>query len=284
MKKFVKSLMVTAFAASLLVTGAVGVNAAEATAAVAKNQNPVAELAKKKFESRLDEIKARGYILVGTTGDYKPFTYLNPETNEFEGYDIDAMKMFAESLGVEARFVQTSWPTLMSDLLDNKFDIAVGGVTRNTARAQQAYLSDGYLLFGKVPLIRAEDKDKYYTIEDLNKPEVRVGVNPGGTNQVFVDTYLTKANVTVVENNLDIPGMVADGIFDVMITDTLEAIVYANADPRLYAQRVDDPFTRNEKAYMIPRGDFIFASYLETWKDEMELQGKFDELYKKWVK
>jgi cyclohexadienyl dehydratase len=34
---------------------------------------------------------------------------------------------------------------------------------------------------------------------------------------------------------------------------------------------------------MIPRGDFIYASYLEMWMDEMKLQGKFDALYKKWI-
>ncbi|WP_400162163.1 transporter substrate-binding domain-containing protein [Brevibacillus sp. TJ4] len=283
MKKITTSILASTFAATMLITGAVGASAAT----VAPQQQYAAvdtAKANKKFESRLDEIKARGYILVGTPGDYKPFTYLNPETNEFEGYDIDAMKAFAESLGVEARFVQTSWPTLMSDLLADKFDIAVGGVTRNTDRQQKAYVSDGYLLFGKVPLIRAEDKDKFYSVEDINKPEVRIGVNPGGTNQVFVDTYLTEANVTVVENNLDIPGLVADGTYDVMITDTIEAIVYANADDRLFAQRVDDPFTKSEKGYMIHRGDFIFSSYLELWMDEMELQGKFDELYEKWVK
>ena len=29
-------------------------------------------------KSRLDVILDRGYVLVGTTGDYKPFSYLNP--------------------------------------------------------------------------------------------------------------------------------------------------------------------------------------------------------------
>lgn len=284
MKKWTKSILTSVFATSMILTAVTGASAAPAAPQQSYAAVDVMKKPGGKFESRLDEIIARGYIVVGTPGDYKPFTYLNPETNEFEGYDIDAMKEFAASMGVEARFVQTSWPTLMSDLLANKFDIAVGGVTRNTARQLKADMSDGYILFGKVPLIRAEDKDKYKTVEDLNKPEVRVGVNPGGTNQIFVNTYLTEANVTIEQNNLDIPGLVANGTYDVMITDTLEAIVYANADSRLYAARVDDPFTKEQKAYMIQRGDFIFSSYLDLWMEEMKLKGKFDELYKKWVK
>ncbi|GAA4719415.1 transporter substrate-binding domain-containing protein [Brevibacillus fulvus] len=238
---------------------------------------------KKAETSQLDEIIKRGYIRVGMTGDYKPFSYLNPETNEYEGFDVDAAKELAKDLGVEVRFVQTTWSDMMNDLLADKFDIAAGGVTRNTARQKTAYVSQGYITFGKAPLVRAEDKDKYLTIEDINKPSVRVGVNPGGTNEVFVRQYLPNANVTVVDNNLDIPHLVADGTYDVMITDTVEAMTYAKADPRLYAALTDKPFTKSEKGYMIPRGDFVYASYLEMWMDEMKLQGKFDELYKKWM-
>ncbi|KZE49319.1 cyclohexadienyl dehydratase [Brevibacillus parabrevis] len=285
MNKWTKRMMASTLAATLLMTGT---GAFAATAGAPNGQAVAVEAAKKqdnkKFESRLDEIIARGYIVVGTPGDYKPFTYLNPKTNEFEGYDIDAMKEFAKSLGVEARFVQTSWPTMMDDLLANKFDIAVGGVTRNTDRQKKAHMGDPYIEFGKAPLIRAQDKDKYKSLADINKKEVRIGVNPGGTNEKFVRDYLKNATVTVVQNNLDIPGLVANGTYDVMITDTIEAMVYSKADSRLYAALTDKPFTRSEKAYMIPRGDFIFASYLDVWMDEMKLQGKFDELFHKWVK
>lgn len=197
--------------------------------------------------------------------------------------EIIAAKELGKDLGVEVQFVSTTWPDMLKDLQADKFDIAVGGVTRNTARQKNAYVSQGYISFGKVPLIRAEDKDKYLTIEDINKPSVRIGVNPGGTNESFVRQYLSNANVTVVQNNLDIPGLVADGTYDVMITDTVEAMLYARKDERLYAALTDKPFTNSEKGYMIPRGDFIYASYLEMWMDEMKLQGKFDALYKKWI-
>lgn len=284
MKKYQKLLMAGAMAVSLLGTSFTA--AASANVIENKAEQTVKQEVQKndKYESRLDAIIERGYILIGTPGDYKPFTYLNPKTGQYEGYDIDAMKEFAKSLGVEARFVQTSWSTLMDDLLANKFDIAVGGVTRNTDRQKKAYLSQGYIQFGKAPLIRAENKDKYKTIEDINKPDVRIGVNPGGTNEKFVREHLKNANVTVVQNNLDIPGLVANDTYDVMITDTLEALIYAKADSRLYAALADNPFTKSEKGYMIPRGDFIFASYLNLWMDEMKLQGKFDELYNKWIK
>lgn len=284
LKNWKKVLIAGVMTVSLVGTGYVGhdlIAAQHVSAASAASNAPGQE--KKAAASQLDAIIERGYIRVGMTGDYKPFTYLNPKTNEFEGYDVDAAKELAKDLGVEVRFVKTTWSDMMKDLQADKFDIAVGGVTRNTARQKTAYVSQGYVTFGKAPLIRAEDKDKYKTLEDINKPSVRIGVNPGGTNEIFVRQHLTKANVTVVENNLDIPHLVADGTYDVMITDTVEAMTYAKADSRLYAALTDKPFTKSEKGYMIPRGDFVYASYLEMWMDEMKLQGKFDSLYKKWM-
>jgi len=48
-----------------------------------------------KEVSRLDTVLEREVLRVGTTGDYKPFTYLNKETGAFEGIDIDMAKSLA---------------------------------------------------------------------------------------------------------------------------------------------------------------------------------------------
>ena len=37
----------------------------------------------------LREIKERGVLRVGTAGDYQPMSYLDPETNEYVGFDAE---------------------------------------------------------------------------------------------------------------------------------------------------------------------------------------------------
>lgn len=232
-------------------------------------------------ESRLDNIVARGYILVGTTGDYKPFSFYDNKVNDYVGYDIDAARMLGEALGVEVVFVPTTWPTLMKDLLDDKFDIAMSGITRTYARQKVAHLSHGYFPFGKSPLIRAADKAKYTSLEAIDQPGVKIGVNPGGTNERFVRANITKATVTVHPKNAEIPGLVANGTFDVMITDSPEAIRYAKDDRRLYAALLDNTFTKNQFGILMQRGDQVFANFIDMWMEEMTLQGQFDKLYNK---
>jgi cyclohexadienyl dehydratase len=184
---------------------------------------------------------------------------------------------------VEVKFVKTSWPTLMEDLLADKFDIAMGGITRNVQRQKTADLTQGYMDFGKSPLIRAEDKDKYQTLDDIDQPHVKIAVNPGGTNQKFVDANIKNAQVTVIENNLDIMELIANGSYDVMITDNIEALLYAGKDERLYAALTDKTFTIDSKGYLMHRGDPIFSNWVNLWMDEMKLKGEFDTLNKKWI-
>lgn len=241
------------------------------------------ELETNRLESRLYTILERGYIRVGTTGDYKPFTYLNPDTNEYEGYDIEAAKLLAKELGVEVQFVPTTWPTLMEDLLADKFDIAMGGITRRMSRQIDAQFSHGYIPFGKSPLIRQEDKERFKSLADIDQPDVRIGVNPGGTNQQFVNANITQAQVIVVENNLEIPGKVALGEVDVMITDSIEAIHYAKHDDRLYAALTDNPWDLSQFGYLIQHGDPIFLQAINFWMEEMELKGLFAELRETWI-
>ncbi len=235
-------------------------------------------------ESRLDTVLKRGYILVGTTGDYKPFSFYDKAVNDYVGYDIDAARMLGEALGVKVVFVRTTWPTLMQDLLDDKFDIAMSGITRTFARQKQAHFSHGYFPFGKSPLIRTEDKDKYTSLAAIDQPGVKIGVNPGGTNEKFVKANITKATIIVHPKNAEIPGMVAAGKVDVMITDSPEAIRYAKDDSRLYAALLDNTFTKNQFGIMMQRNDPVFANFINIWMEEMKLQGQFDKLYDKWMK
>lgn len=233
--------------------------------------------------SRLSEIIEEGVIRVGTTGDYKPFTYLNPDTGEFEGSDIDAAKLLAEELGVEVEFVETSWPTLMDDLLAGKFDIGMGGITRTLEREKTAHMSKPYLDFGKAAIIRKEDKDKFTSVEAMNQSDVKVGVNPGGTNEEYVREHLTETDVTVVENNLEIPGMVADGEFDLMISESLEAILFEKEDDRLYAAFIDDTLTKSQMGYIMRQGETELHNWVNLWIDEMMLNETFEELIEKWM-
>ena len=103
-------------------------------------------------------IEARGVLLVGSTGDYRPLTWRDPETGRWEGFGIEVAERIAARLGVRAEFVQTSWPTLAADVQADPpvFDLAIGGITVTGARREAMAMSRGYLANGKTILCRAD--------------------------------------------------------------------------------------------------------------------------------
>ena len=103
-------------------------------------------------DGSVQEITGWGVLRVGTTGDYMPMSFLDPETNNYVGFDVELAEDLAAYLGVEIEYIPTSWPTLMEDTLAGKFDLAVCGITITDARKEQALMSDGYLENGKTIL------------------------------------------------------------------------------------------------------------------------------------
>ena len=219
---------------------------------------------------RLEDIQKQGYITIGTTGDYKPFSFYNGKI--FSGYDIDVAKYFATEIGVEVKFVQTTWKGLLEGLEDDKYDIAMGGITRRISRQMTAEQSQGYMTFGKYFLVAQGREVSFDTLEKVNRPEVRVGVNIGGTNEKFADKFLSKATIVRFENNLDVPNAVATGKVDVMVTETPEALYYQVINKKLDPVREDNPFTKSQFGYLIPEGEQRLLNTINFLMDEMKLK------------
>lgn len=231
----------------------------------------------------LHAVLARGVLRVGTTGDYCPMSYLNPETHAYEGFDAALAEDLAASLGVRLEYVPTTWPTLMRDTLDRKFDLAICGITVTQARKEQALMSEGYLGNGKTVLCRAEDAGKYTSLEAVNRPDVRVMENPGGLNEKFARANLPNARLTIHPVNEEIPGLVAEGKADVMITEILEAAYYCGKDPRLAAPLLDRPFARGQLGALLPPGNEALLEYVNAFLEKERRSGRLDELSGKYI-
>lgn len=234
----------------------------------------------------LEEIAARGTIRIGTTGDYRPMSYLNAETGEYEGIDAELSQLIADSLGVAIEYVPTTWSTLTKDTLDGKFDIALCGISRNYNRAKIMAMSDGYGvgIFGKTILCRKADVKKFKNLADINKPTVRVMINPGGTNEKFAYANLKDAKIIVHNDNADIPNQISIGNADIMITETVEALSYIRSDKNLAAPLINEPFTRHSCGILMQKGDQEFLNYINFVLAELRMDGTLDKLENKYLR
>jgi cyclohexadienyl dehydratase len=229
----------------------------------------------------LPEILQRGSIRVCSTGDYRPFTYRDPQGN-WSGLDIEMARDMAARLGVRLDLVPTTWANLINDL-DNKCDAAMGGFSITLNRAKQASYSAPYLRDGKAAIVRCADASKFQTLGDIDRPGVRVVVNPGGTNADFDTDHLHNAQIVTYPDNNTIFEQLTSNSADVMITDTSEIRWEANQDPQLCGQSLDHPFTFEQKGYLVPRPATDLQQWINQWLNITQNDGTYAALSRKYL-
>jgi cyclohexadienyl dehydratase len=232
-------------------------------------------------QSRLDEITGRGVLRVGMTGDYRPFS-VKDASGQFTGLDVDMAQSLAASLGVKLEIVPTTWAGLIGDIQAGKFDVGMGGISITLPRQRAAFFSTAVMRVGKTPIVRCADKDRFVTLTEIDKPDVKVIVNPGGTNERFDKEHLRQAQIVAFPDNTRIFDELLAGHADVMITDAVETKLQQKLHPGLCAIHPDQPFDFGELGYLLPR-DIVLKDYADQWLHISVENGTWGQLMAKYL-
>ena len=232
--------------------------------------------------SRLDQILSRGTLRVGLTGDYRPFSALDKTTASYTGLDVDMATALAAALGVKLEIVATKWADLINDVNADKFDVGMGGISVNLNRQKLALFSIPLMRTGKTPIARCTDRGKYQTLASIDRPNVKVIANPGGTNEAFDHANLSKAQIVMFPDNTRIFEEIIARRADVMITDAVEARLQQKLHKELCAIHPDQPFDFGELAYLLPR-DFVWKAYVDQFVHLAQASGAYARLTAKWL-
>jgi cyclohexadienyl dehydratase len=227
----------------------------------------------------LQRIAATGLLRVGTTGDYAPFSL--DANGALSGSDIQLAQELAGQLHARAVFIHTSWSSMLDDLGHGAFDLTMGGVSITPAREVQGSFSVPYSSGGKTILARCADARKFRTLAAVDRPKVRVVVNPGGTNEQYVRTHVHQAQIVAHPDNQTIFDELSAGRADVMITDDVEAELQAHHHPDL-CRSLSGTLTLSDKAILMPR-DPELVKAVNDWLNPAIAAGEPARLLKEYL-
>lgn len=210
----------------------------------------------------LDRVRATHLLRVATTGDYAPFSL--DANGHLSGADIELARDLAAHLGAEPVFLRTRWPGLASDLRDGRFDVALSGIGYTEERAALGLYSAAYHEGGKTLIARCADREQFDTPAELDRPNVRVIVNPGGTNERYVREHVHQAQIVVHPDNRGVFAEIAAGRADVMVTDDVEAELQARRRPGELCRTYPGTLTRGEKRILMAP-DPALQAVVDEW-------------------
>ncbi|MFZ9449722.1 MAG: transporter substrate-binding domain-containing protein [Alphaproteobacteria bacterium] len=259
-----------------------GAGLAAGSALVAAQSPQALAQAPAAIRSRLQTIQQNGTLRCGTTGDFNPMSFRDPATRELRGHQIDCANKLAADLGVKVEFVPTTWPTLISGLTANQYDIVTTGTSMSVARMKASGFTIPWGRNAFLPLARKDAAAKFKTWDDVNSPNTTVGFNLGTTMEQFVTSELPKAKVRRVESPVrDFQELLA-GRVDLTITSLVEGSQLVVEHPNLTMVLQDTPKNSIPLCFMSAIDDLVWLNFLNNWVILRQASGFFDELNDKY--
>lgn len=115
-----------------------------------------------------ETIVERGYIIVGTSPDWPPFEYLDPETGELTGYEVELMEMIADELGIDVEWKTMDFATIIVAVQNREIDLGVSGFSITPERLEVIQYTI-YHTVTEVQLIMLKDRAEELGIEKLEE-------------------------------------------------------------------------------------------------------------------
>ncbi len=209
----------------------------------------------------LDRARGVGVLRIGTPADYAPFSALSD--GRIDGSDVALALRLSTALGLRPVFLHTSWSSLLRDLADDRFDIAIGGISVSDARRAVAAFSLPVARSGKTAVGRCTDGARLASLNAIDRAEVQIVENPGGTNEGFARRTVHAASVHIHPDNRTIFDELLAGRADVMFTDETE-VTLAIRHHRELCRLLAEAYEITDKAFLLPR-EPAWAAAIDGW-------------------
>lgn len=235
---------------------------------------------KKQEQNAIEKIIDRGYLIVGVKTDSYPFGFINKETGENDGFDIDIAKYIAaELLGSERKiqYISVTPATRIEAITSGEVDMVIATMSITPQRAYLIDFSKPYYAAGQTALVRKNSK--IYTFSDLKHKTTIVLL--GSNAERNIRNIIPTARIIGYKNYDDAFNALLNNKGDALSTDDtiLSGLIHNNPNYRILKNRISkELYAIGIKQY----DDKKLKNYVDTTITRMINDGKIKELEIKW--
>ncbi|WP_248925728.1 transporter substrate-binding domain-containing protein [Paenibacillus hamazuiensis] len=186
-----------------------------------------------KKETKLDEIKKKGKIVVGTSADYPPYEFHKEidKKDGIVGFDIEIAKALAKDLGVQLEIKDMKFDGLLAALDAGNVDFVMSGMTPTEERQKNVDFTKIYYTAVQSVVVRSEDKDKIKSIDDLKGK--KVGAQKGATQEKIVKEQMPASELKALGKISDLMLELKNKKIDALVVEVPVATAYLSKNQDL---------------------------------------------------
>ena len=227
--------------------------------------------------------KDSNVIVVGCDAAFPPFEYLDEETGELTGFDLDLMRAIGAELGMKVEIKNVSWDGIIPGLLTGNYDVIASGMTITEERKQVVNFSDPYINAGLVIITRAND-NSIKGPEDLAGKRVAVQINATGdlaATAMKEEKGIKIAEIKRFTHATDPFLELKNGNVEAVVMDLPVAGAQMKANPGIY-KIVGEPFTSEEYGFALRKSDTELLAKINQALATLKANGTYDQIYQKY--
>jgi len=231
-------------------------------------------------DSRLDKIIAQNNLKVCVWPEYFGISYLDPRTQTLIGIDSDLAQELAKDLKVNLEFVKSSFPTFISDITENKCDIAMFAIGNTKERSEQVRFTSPHLE-SDIYAVTTKNNRKIKKWDDIDKKGIIVAVAKGTYHEPVMKEKLKNAQLLVVDSMHAREQEVQSGRADVFMADyPFAKRMLAKTD---WAKLIlpTSTYHLTPYAWTIAYGDDKFYNRIEKFISDIKTDGRLLNLAQK---
>lgn len=215
-------------------------------------------------------------IQIATDATWPPFEYVNTDTNEIVGFDIDLMTAIAEKENLNIEFVNVGWDPLLAGMAQGTYEAAISSITITEDRQKDMLFSNPYYAAGQIITVAKNNT----TITGKNTLTGKVAAQLGTTGAIEVEKMSGVTLRTYDEIGLAFQDLL-NGQIDAVVCDNPVAVQYVTKNPDKL-KTVGTAFTDEFYGIAVSKGNEDLLAKINAGLKKVLDEGIIKTLEDKW--
>lgn len=218
-------------------------------------------------------------LTVAFDPNFSPFAYKN-DNGLYTGFDIELWDTISKRINKTYELVPMGFKDIIPGLQQNKFDVAIAGITIKKERLETIDFSDGYYNAGLLILVRGEE-NSIHSAKDLHNKKVATKFATHSAD--FTRKWTSSNNIKLFPNTDAMLLELLSGGVDAVIFDSPIIAYLMRQAPRYFTKIVGPLYMGKPYGIAFPK-DSPLVIKVNKALTEMRADGSYLRLYRKWFR